>query len=183
MSFKEFDLSDYIKALEDFKTHNTEDIIKYWGRLENFDMFVQKIKEDESKVAKLAIQHFGSIEKYTEAMKYNLEHFSEIVDSQLTAEATEIGHQSDLLFAKLTADLEKDCTSSEIQSIVHQIVLFIHENGGGVSLGRSYLDVIIDAYSGDYVKAVTDTKYGKGASDYIVKAFRYYSGNHTAVPT
>ena len=26
--------------------------------IENFDMFIQKIKDDESEVAKLAIQHF-----------------------------------------------------------------------------------------------------------------------------
>ena len=31
MSFKEFDLSDYIEALEIFKTTHSEDIIKYWG--------------------------------------------------------------------------------------------------------------------------------------------------------
>ena len=77
MSFKEFDLSDYITALEDFKNNSTDDVIKYWGSIENFDMFIQKIKDDESEVAKLTIQQFGSIEKYTEAMKHNLEHFSE----------------------------------------------------------------------------------------------------------
>ena len=44
-------------------------------------MFIQKIKDNESEVAKLAIQQFGSIEKYTEAMKHNLEHFSELMDN------------------------------------------------------------------------------------------------------
>lgn len=37
---------------------------------------------------------------------------------------------------------------------------------------------MIDAYSGDYVKAITDNKYGKGASEYIVKAFQYYANNY-----
>lgn len=50
----------------------------FWGNVENFDLFIQKIKDDEVKVAKLAINQFGSVEKYTEAMKYNLEHFSEM---------------------------------------------------------------------------------------------------------
>ena len=80
MSFKEFDLSDYINALEDFKSNQTETVIQHWGSIENFDMFLQKIRDDEEHVAKLAIQQFGSIEKYTEEMKHNLEHFSEIMD-------------------------------------------------------------------------------------------------------
>lgn len=66
MSFKEFDLSDYINALEDFKSNQIDTVIQYWGSVKNFDMFLQKIKDDEENVAKLAIHHFGSIEKYTE---------------------------------------------------------------------------------------------------------------------
>ena len=57
MSFKEFDLSDYIQALENFKKSNSDLIIKYWGNVENFDRFVRKIKDDESEVAKLAIKY------------------------------------------------------------------------------------------------------------------------------
>ncbi len=38
--FKEFDLSDYITALEDFKNNSTDDVIKYWGSIENFNMFI-----------------------------------------------------------------------------------------------------------------------------------------------
>lgn len=158
MSFKEFDLSDYINALEDFKSNNNGEIMKHWGSVENFDLLIQKIKSDEAHVAKLAIKEFGSVEKYTEAMKYNLEHFSEIVQTQLTEEAKEV-------------------VSPEIQSIVQEIILLIQKNGGDVSLEQSYLDILIDSYSGDYVKNITDTKYGEGASDYIVKAFRYYKEN------
>ena len=86
MSFKEFDLSDYIQALENFKKSNSDLIIKYWGNVENFDRFVRKIKDDESEVAKLAIKYYGSIEKYTEAMTYNLEHFSEIMEKQFSGD-------------------------------------------------------------------------------------------------
>ena len=179
MSFKEFDLSDYINALEDFKNNSTDEVIKHWGSVENFDMFVQKIKDDEAEVAKLAIQQFGSIEKYTEAMKYNLEHFSEIMEKQLTEEFKKVGQQSDLLYAKLTADLSKDIASSEIQSIVQSIDLLFQEYAGNVSPCKPHLNTIIDSYSSNYVKGITDTKYGKGSSDYIVKAFRYYSENNT----
>jgi len=177
MSFKEFDLSDYIHALEDFKSNQTETVVKHWGNVENFDMFIQKIKDDESEVAKLAIKQFGSIEKYTEAMKYNLEHFSEIMETKLPEEAKEIARQSDMLWGKLTADLSEDISSPKIQSIVHELLQFIQKNSTSVSLDKPYVNVLIDTYSNDYIKSITDSKYGKGASDYIVKAFHYFSEN------
>ncbi len=178
MSFKEFDLSDYITALEDFMQNNTDDVIKHWGSIENFDMFVQKIKDDESEVARLAIRQFGSIEKYTEAMKHNLEHFSELMETQLTEEAKKIGKQSDILYGRLAADLSEDVSSPKIQSIVHELLQLIQENSTSASLDKPYVNVLIDTYSSDYIKSMTDSKYGKGASDYIVKAFRYYSENN-----
>lgn len=177
MSFKEFDLSEYIHALEDFKSNQTEQIIKHWGSVENFDIFVQKIKDDEENVARLAIRQFGSIEKYTEAMKYNLEHFSEISENNLSEEAQETARQSDNLYKKLTSDLSKDVGSPEVQSVVHSLVLLIQKTSGSFLLDKPYIHILIDAYSSDYVKKVTDAKYGSGASDYIVKAFCYYAEN------
>ncbi len=181
MSFKEFDLSEYIQALEDFKSNQTEEVMKHWGSIENFDMFIQKIKDDEDNVAKLAIQQFGSIEKYTEAMKHNLEHFSEIMDKQLTTEAKEIAAQSDMLYEKLTADMTKDISLTEIQAIVLELLTFIQKNSTDVSLSKPYINVLIDTYSNDYMKNRTDNRYGAGASDYIVKAFRYYSENNAVL--
>ena len=167
MSFKEFDLSEYIHALEDFKVNQTDTIIKYWGSIDNFDMFIQKIKDDEENVAKLAIQHFGSIEKYTEEMKYNLEHISEIMDKEWNEEAEKI--------AALTCDV----SSPKIQKIVYEILEFIKKQSSSVTLDKPLINILIDSYSNDYVKNITDKKYGDGASDYIVKAFRYYSENNT----
>ena len=179
MSFKEFDLSDYIQALENFKKSNSDLIIKYWGNVENFDRFVRKIKDDESEVAKLAIKYYGSIEKYTEAMTYNLEHFSEIMEKQFSGDTKKILRKSDDLYAKLTSDVSKDSSSDEIQQIVQEMDHFMHENAVDVSLDKPYWNVIINAYSSDYVKAITDSKYGAGASDYIVSAFKYYAENHS----
>ena len=177
MSFKEFDLTDYIAALENFKSNSTDDIIRYWGSMENFDMFIQKVKDDETNLAKLAIKHFGSVEKYTEAMKYNLDHFSEIMEKKMSGDVEKIVKQSDDLYAKLTADLSADVFSAKIQDIVREILDFVQEHATSVSLADSYENVLIQAYSGDYVKAITDSKYGAGAADYIVRAFRWYSEN------
>ena len=179
MSFKEFDLSEYIHALEDFKVNQTDTIIKYWGSIDNFDLFIQKIKDDEENVAKLAIQHVGSIEKYTEEMKYNLEHFSEIMDKEWNEETEKIAAQSDLLYGKLTANLTCDVSSPKIQEIVYEILEFIKKQSSSVTLDKPLINILIDSYSNDYVKNITDKKYGNGASNYIVKAFRYYSENNT----
>lgn len=177
MSFKEFDLSDYISALEDFKKSSTDVITKYWRSIENFDMFIDKIKENEPEVAKLAIQQFGSVEKYTEAMKYNLEHFSEIMEQQMSGDVKEVAQQSDNLYASLTEDRSRDTCSDEIQNAVHEIDIFMHKHASVDLDGCGYWKAIIDSYSSDYVKAITDTKYGSGASAYIVNAFQYYADN------
>lgn len=179
MSFKEFDLSDYINALEGFKNNSTDDIIKHWGSIENFDLFIQKVKDDETEVAKLAIKQYGSIEKYTEAMKYNLEHFSEIAEKRITTDTEKLLQQSDALYKRLTSDMGKEVSSDYIQSIVKEIIDFTCKNASTVSLGKNFWNIIIDSYSNDYIKAITDTKYGAGASDYIVRALRHYCTNNS----
>lgn len=177
MSFKEFDLTDYIKALEDFKQHNTDDIIKNWGSLENFDLFIQKIKDDESEIAKSAIKYFGSVEKYTETMKYNMEHFSEIMENH-QINNQDLLQKSNTLYSRLTSDMKKDIQSEEIQSIVKEIIHFIQETTSNKDIGADFWNMMIETYSNDLIKSVNDKKYGDGASKYIAKAFRYYFENN-----
>lgn len=181
MSFQEFDLSDYIKALEDFKHNSTDTIIQYWGSMDNFDRFVQKVREDESEVARLAVEHFGSVERYTEAMKYNLEHFAEIMEKQMTGDVKEIGRQSDELYRRLTSDLQRDAASDEVQQIVQKLMDFMEEHAAPNLLVQDYASVLIDSYSNEFFKASMDARCGEGASDYIVKALRHYQKQHPLV--
>ena len=176
MSFKEFDLSEYIEALEQFKNQKEDDVIKHWGSIENFNQLIQKIKDDESNVAKLAIKQFGSIEKYTEAMKYNLEHFSDLMEQskELAKNKDEILQKSNDLYMKLTSDLTKDTYSKEIQDTVSEIVELSSENNLGIDMGDGFWDMVIESYSHDTIREITDKKYGAGASDYIAKALQYY---------
>ena len=90
-----------------------------------------------------------------------------------------IAAQSDLLYGKLTVDLTYDVSSPQIQKIVYEILEFIKKQSSSVTLDKPLINILIDSYSNDYVKSITDKKYGDGASDYIVKAFRYYSENNT----
>lgn len=176
MSFKEFDLSEYIEALEQFKEEKSGEVIKHWGSIENFNQFIQKVKDDETNAAGLAIKQFGSIEKYTEAMKYNLEHFSEIMEQmdEVSQNADEILKKSDELFLSLTADISKDVTSEEIQDIVREIVEFTNKNNSIVDMGEGYWDFVIDSYSKETVKEITEKKYGTGSADYIARALKVY---------
>ena len=180
MSFKEFDLSDYINALEDFKSNQTETVIQHWGSIENFDLFIQKIKDDEEHVAKLAIQQFGSIEKYTEEMKHNLEHFSEIMEewhSQIPEEM-----RAEDKFLKLASHKGEDAASEPVQSIVEEIIASIQTTASKLLVGsaENYCRMMIDTYYNNSLSKVFDTKHGAGSSEFIVKAFRYYSENNYA---
>ena len=47
-----------------------------------------------------------------------------------------------------------------------------------VGSAENYCRMIIDTYSNDYLSKVFDTKHGAGSSEYIVRAFRYYSENN-----
>ena len=175
MSFKEFDLSDYINALEDFKSNQAETIIQHWGSIENFDLFIQKIKDDEEQVAKLAIRQFGSIEKYTEEMKHNLAHFSEIMDEWYSQIPEEMLKEDK--FLKLASHKGEDVASEPVQSIVEEIIANAQSAAPKLLVGsvENYCRMMIDTYSNDYLSKVFDTKHGAGSSEYIVEAFRYYS--------
>lgn len=177
MSFKEFDLSEYISALEEFKTNQTQAVIQHWGSVENFEMFIQKIRENEDNVARLAIQQFGSIEKYTEAMRQNLEHFSEIVDhwqSQIPEEK-----RTDVKFLELASHKGEAVGSKLVQHIVKEIVSIGLEADSAAKVGNAnnYCKIIIEIYSNDYFSKIIDAKYGEGSSAYIVESFRFYCEN------
>ena len=187
MSFKEFDLSDYINALEDFKSNQTETVIQHWGSIENFqhwgsienfDMFIQKIRDDEEHVAKLAIQQFGSIEKYTEEMKHNLKHFSEITEEWYSQMPEKM--RTEDKFLKLASHKGEDVASEPVQGIVEEIISGAQATAPKLLIGgaENYCRMMIDTYSNDYLSKVFDTKHGAGSSEYIVKAFRYYFENN-----
>lgn len=174
MSFQEFHLTEYLNALEHFKNDYSKEVVKYWGSIENFNLFIQKIREDESHLAKLAIKQFGSIEEYTKQMKYNLAHFSEIMERTRSKEVKEIGAKSDAFYQKLTLDQTKDVSSDEILGIVHEFDTFLQDHNIKNSITADFWNSLILSYSNDFIQRLTDQKYGAGAAEYIVKAFQCY---------
>ncbi|MCU7377515.1 MerR family transcriptional regulator [Clostridiales Family XIII bacterium ASD5510] len=184
MSFKEFDLSEYIDALESFKDSNEDAVIKHWGSMEAFDELLHKLKNNESDAARLAIKQFGSVEKYTAAMKYNMEHFAKLMDRQqeLTEEdRDEIFSKQNALFEKLTSDLAEPASCDRVQKVVHELVVFTQDTAPVPDLGEGYWDMVIESYSSETAKEIIDTKYGPGASTYIAQALQSYFSNSKPV--
>lgn len=181
MSFKEFDLSEYIHALEQFKVEKTDEVIAHWGSVEKFDHFIQKIREDESHLAKIAIKQYGSVEKYTQAMKNNLEHFSELMEhyNTIAENKDELMQKNDALLGRLTADLTKDPESAEVQEIVGELIAFTQEtNSSLMDMGDGYWNMVIDAFSNEKNFSINDSKYGEGASGFIAQALKIYVNSH-----
>lgn len=176
MSFQEFDMSEYIAALEQFRNANEAEVIKHWGSVDAFNDFIQKVQQDKEQVAKAAIRQYGSIEKYTQAMKYNLEHFSEIMErsEELRENANKVMEKTNALYRQMTADLSRDVSDDAVQSAVRELVARVQETSPGQDLGEKYWDMVIESYSRDMVKKIMDEKYGMGSSEYIAKALRYY---------
>lgn len=178
MSFKEFDLSEYLNALEEFKSSQAGEVARYWGSVENFDLFLQKIRDDEEHLAKLAIRQFGSVEAYTAAMKRNLEHFSELMEERLSQVPEEM--RAEDKFLRLASHRGEDAASDSVQNLVREIIAHARGNvpselTGLVEKEEDYCRMILEVYSNDYLKTVTDAKYGAGSCDFIVEAFRCYT--------
>ena len=175
MSFTEFDLSEYIDALEQFKTSEPDQIIKYWGSVESFDKLIEKVKEDEPHLAQLAVKQFGSVEKYTEAMKNNLAHFSELMEQAdgMRESIDTLMKKNDDLHVRLTADMDREVSSPEVQRALQEIIELSQDSLMGMAVGDGYWNMVIESYENEINKAITDQKYGEGASDYIADALRY----------
>lgn len=179
MSFKEFDMSEYIDALEQFKNENIDDVIKNWGSIGAFEDFIEKIKDKESEVAKMAIRQYGSVEKYTEAMKDNLAHFSERMKAldELKEKSTSLIERNKILSEQLVSDLTEDVSSNRVQDIVHELVQTSEETNAevGMDMGDNFWDMVVEGYlSNEKLIEYYDKIYGSGASQFTGRAYQYY---------
>ena len=177
MSFKEFDMSEYFKALEEFKENHTDEIIKRWGSVGEFDIMTDNFKSKESEIAKMAIKQYGSIEKYTDAMKKNLNNFPDTIE-QLNANKDNVNNymvKTKELYERLTADLSKDASSKEIKEIIKEVILLSDEVNSSIDMGENYWNFMSELYLSNpaYIEG-TDKTYGKGASNFIGKALKAY---------
>ncbi len=180
MSFKEFDMSEYFNVLEKYKINHSDEVTKYWGSVDKFNEFIEICKAKESELAQLAIKEFGSIEKYTEAMKKNLGNTTVIMEG-LNLIKNNLDYymgRTNELMKKLTSDLSKDPSSNEIQQIVQEMDTMAKETYkiAKMDMGDNYWGLMSQLYLSNpkYIE-VTDKKYGIGTSEFIGKALKSYA--------
>lgn len=178
MSFKEFDMSGYAGALEEFISTNTDVIRKYGGDLDELGRVLETLQSDgpgKAEIAKIAIRQYGSIDRYTEAMKKNLANFPEIME-KLNAKkdmAKSYVDRSNEVMRRLTADLTKDVSSDEIQQIARELIVAgeAYTTDIELDMGDNYWGLMADCYLSNptFIEA-TDKEYGSGAASFIGRA-------------
>lgn len=176
MSFREFDLSEYLEALERFRRENAEEIIQHWGSMDKFEEFLEKAGENHDEIAKNAVKFYGSVEKYTAAMKESLGHFSENMEKMERIKESGYVEENQRLTSLLLSDLTKDVATDEVQDLVGQLInLLKPEDRPVMDLGDNYWEIVTDGYlNNENMIKVMDMKYGAGASVFMGKALQYY---------
>lgn len=184
MSFEEFDMTEYFKALEDFKKEYKDRIIKNYGGMEKYDELIEKCKSKEDEIAKMAIKQYGSIENYVDAMKKNFgsqiftiaEEYDKFKKDILEDQHSELSE----LYRKLVSDIRKDPLSEEIQQIAEEIKNIAKRDYEIFKLDEDnnywYSMVQIYLILPDWMEAI-DQKYGKGASKFIGEALKANLGD------
>lgn len=175
MSFKEFDLSEYIQVLENFKKENTVEVIKHWGSVEEFEKFIARVREEEVQVAEMAIKQYGSVAKYTEAMKHSMEHFTENMEKMEQIKNSGYIEKNKALNDKLFEDVTRDPKSDEVQCILDQIIKLGQEAEPNIDHGEHYWEMMADWYlhRESLIEAI-DKIHGYGASKFMGEALQYY---------
>ena len=82
--------------------------------------------------------------------------------------------KNDDLHVRLTADMDREVSSPEVQRALQEIIELSQDSLMGMAVGDGYWNMVIESYENEINKAITDQKYGEGASDYIADALRYY---------
>ncbi|MBE6830517.1 MAG: MerR family transcriptional regulator [Ruminococcaceae bacterium] len=181
MSFKEFDMGEYFNTLETFKQEHADEVVRYYGSVEEFDKNIRNMKTKELEIAKMAIKEFGSIEKYTEAMKNNLDHLPSIMEGFQTIKENADVYlaQTNQLMERLTSDINRDPSSADVQKIVKEMDDMVREHYKilKMDMGENYWGMMADLYLTKQTK-VHDKKYGKGATKFIGEALRFFSENN-----
>ncbi|NLC20117.1 MAG: hypothetical protein GX757_13055 [Clostridiales bacterium] len=102
---------------------------------------------------------------------------SKFIGEVLKANMEEAQPKLNLLYKKLTSDINKDVSSKEIQRIVEEIVKETAKQNvmSGIELGDNYWEYMADVYiSNPAFQNATDKNYGEGAALFIGEAIKYY---------
>jgi DNA-binding transcriptional MerR regulator len=175
MEEKDFDVEEYIQALEQFKSTHRDEIVKQLGSMESFEEMITQLKGQEQEIARMALKQFGSVGRFVEAMKNNLGDF---LDKGSPISPSEVGglmERTEDITRRLTSDLSRDPSCLSVQELVDEMVSFANECNRGIDMGENYWGVMADNYLSNpiYIE-VMDKKYGVGAAKFIGTALKVY---------
>lgn len=175
MEFKEFDMSEYFRLLDEFRRTRTDEIVKQLGSLDSYDEMISGLKSKEQEIAEMAVQQYGSLENYTNAMEKNFSDFLTNGPSFSQQDALSLAARTDEITKRLTADLKMDPASPQVHEIMKELISFTEECDKGMDMGENYWSAMADFYESTpaFVEA-TDKKYGEGASRFISLAIKAY---------
>ncbi len=185
MDFKEFDMSTYFEALNAFKETHTQDIIRQMGSIDNFEQLLTELHAQEEQIAEIALRTHGSLEDFTQAMQKNMTRFLTEGPAISPDDAHLLSQITQMLTEKLTADLDRDVASAEVQAEVAKLLAFVNITNRGLegsTLGKPYWSFMADSYLSNpaFIQA-TDTQYGSGASHFIGEAIQVYLINQPSI--
>lgn len=175
MEFNAFDMSEYFRVLTGFKKTHTDEIIKNFGSIEQFDRMVSGLRAEEGELAEHAARIYGSVEEFTRAMGKNFEkHLTQ--GPELTPEQAKVLiAKTETLTKMLTEDLGRDPASPEVQAQVAALIVFVNECSRGNDMGVNYWSFMAESYTTSPSMIETnDKKYGAGASQFIGRAIIAY---------
>lgn len=186
MSFKEFDMSEYFYALEEFKNEHKEKVMEAYGSIDKYNELIEKLKSNEVEIAKMAVKKYGSIQQYVKAMKNNLLNsnlftFAEQFEKFRKDCMDDVHPIVKELFKKLVSDLSKDPSSREIKQIAEELTDTVNKDYEifNTDRGDEYWYFMVQQYLvyPAWIEQV-DKKYGKGASKFIGEALKNYLGDY-----
>ena len=181
MSFEEFDTKEYFDMLSEFRKEHEDAVIKSFGSMEAFDDWVSKWKGKESFLVDAAKKNYDSMEDFISAMRKNLEHMPELMEKgQKLKEDGGLQRNKELTEA-LVSDLTRDPGSEEVQAIIKECVEITEKLYEGMEMGKNFWENMIDGYLHEKLLIDTmDKNYGKGASEFIGRAYQYFIQNRKA---
>lgn len=181
MSFEEFDTKEYFDMLFEFRKEHEDAVIKSFGSMEAFDDWVSKWKGKESFLVDAAKKNYDSMEDFISAMRKNLEHMPELMEKgQKLKEDGGLQRNKELTEA-LVSDLTRDPGSEEVQAIIKECVEITEKLYEGMEMGKNFWENMIDGYLHEkFLIDTMDKNYGKGASEFIGRAYQYFIQNRKA---
>ena len=186
MSFKEFDMTEYYKVLEEYRDSNKENIIKTFGSIEKFDDFIEYIKNEE-KIALHTVKAYGSTEKYAKEVRKVLNNkkfnnmsngFKKFWDDCFSRKNESL----DLYFRELSKNKNKNkkAHSLELQEIAKNLTEKLKKDYEifADKKGEDYWYHTINSFKSD-VKTIEniDKLYGRGTANFIYEVFSIYLKN------